>query len=200
MPEVCLCLGSSAGLAGTDRQQGSRATSRGRGGVSGADEFSRANSRRGEDMDNEFQRKVREFHDACGVVANERPTEADPSTRALRCRLLLEETKEFIRASGCTLIGAGDGVEVAILQGAEPDLNGMAQELADVQYVTSGAAVTFGIPLGAVFAEVHAANMRKAGPDGKVMKRPDGKVVKPDGWRGPDVAGVLARFNTKEKP
>ena len=49
-----------------------------------------------------------------------------------------------------------------------------------------------GIPLGAVFDEVHAANMRKVGPDGTVTRRPDGKVIKPEGWKGPVVAGVLA--------
>lgn len=140
----------------------------------------------------EFQDKVRQFHELMGVAVNDVPTVLDAKTRGLRCRLLLEEVKEFIRASGCTLIGAGDDVEVHPLVGALPDLAAMAHELTDIQYVTSGAAVTFGIPLDGCFNEVHAANMRKVGPDGTVQRRPDGKVIKPDGWTGPDVAAVLA--------
>jgi predicted HAD superfamily Cof-like phosphohydrolase len=141
----------------------------------------------------DFQAKVREFHKATGAATSTSPTTQDARTRALRCRLLLEETKEFIRASGCGLIGAGESVEVHIVVGAAPDLTAMAAELTDVQYVTSGAATTFGLPLPALFAEVHGANMRKVGPDGKARVRADGKVLKPDGWRPPDVAAVLKR-------
>ncbi len=35
-----------------------------------------------------------------------------------------------------------------------------------------------------IFDIVHAANMRKF-PDGVVLRREDGKVLKPDGWVGP---------------
>jgi len=33
--------------------------------------------------------------------------------------------------------------------------------------------------------------MRKVSADGKVRRRADGKVLKPDGWTPPDVAGVI---------
>lgn len=142
---------------------------------------------------NDYEAKVKQFHEAMVVSVNTAPTMLDGMTRALRCRLLLEETLEFIAASGCVIVHMGDGrMSVESMPDATtPDLTAMAQELADVQYVTSGAALTFGIPLAAVFDEVHAANMRKAGPDGTVKRRPDGKVMKPAGWRGPDVAAVL---------
>lgn len=42
-----------------------------------------------------------------------------------------------------------------------------------------------------VFAEVHLANMRKLGPDGLPIRREDGKVVKPEGWKRPDIQRVL---------
>lgn len=42
-----------------------------------------------------------------------------------------------------------------------------------------------------VFCEVHLANMRKLGPDGLPIKREDGKVMKPEGWKPPDIQRVL---------
>lgn len=41
-------------------------------------------------------------------------------------------------------------------------------------------------PFKALFDEVHAANMRKLGPDGKPIYRADGKNIKPAGWVGPN--------------
>lgn len=52
----------------------------------------------------------------------------------------------------------------------------------------------FGIrDLDVVIAEVHRANMAKRHPDGTVRRRVDGKVLKPSGWVGPDIAAVLNR-------
>lgn len=59
--------------------------------------------------------------------------------------------------------------------------------LADLIYVAVGAALELGIPLGAVWAEVHTANMRKVGGG----RRGDGKVLKPEGWTPPDVIGAV---------
>jgi len=41
-----------------------------------------------------------------------------------------------------------------------------------------------------VFAEVHRSNMAKL-VDGKVIRREDGKVLKPEGWTPPDVKGAM---------
>jgi predicted HAD superfamily Cof-like phosphohydrolase len=67
-----------------------------------------------------------------------------------------------------------------------------ADALADITYVVLGAALAWGVDLPAVFEEVHAANMRKIG--GPV--REDGKKLKPPGWEGPDIAGVLEKQKT----
>lgn len=70
------------------------------------------------------------------------------------------------------------------------DRMGIARELADVVYVAYGTADTLGIDLDAVFAEIHAANLRKFNPPGPLFD-PDGKLLKPPGWTPPDVARVL---------
>ena len=67
----------------------------------------------------------------------------------------------------------------------------IAHELADVVYIAYGTAHTMGLPLDAVIAAVHRANMAKVGPDGALRFRQDGKLLKPAGWRPADVAAVL---------
>ena len=141
----------------------------------------------------DYQAKLREWARMTGErmpAAPEMPTETE---RVLRCRLLLEETMEYISASGCNVLHWSDGrmtVE-ARPDMCEADFTAMAHENADVLYIAFGNAVAMGVDMGPVFEAVHAANMRKAGPDGTVQKRTDGKILKPDGWKPADVAAVL---------
>jgi predicted HAD superfamily Cof-like phosphohydrolase len=117
---------------------------------------------------------VREFHDVFGLASAERPENPPDELVALRQRLLEEEVDELVEA---------------VRGGRLPEV---ARELADVVYVAYGTAVTYGIDLDAVLAEVHQANMSKLGPDGRPVLC-DGKVQKGDGFAPPDVAGVLSR-------
>lgn len=110
---------------------------------------------------------VREFHAKFGV-----PDSASPDIsqhRELRIKLIAEEFRELRLA-----LDANDVVEVA-------------DALADLLYVTIGAALQWGIPLDRVFAEVHRSNMTKDGGG----KRADGKILKGPGYAPPDVAAVL---------
>jgi predicted HAD superfamily Cof-like phosphohydrolase len=114
------------------------------------------------------------FHLAFGLPTRTMPSvEVDPSTTELRIGLLIEEVAEFARAARAgNIIGIADG-------------------LADIVYVAYGAAVTYGIDLDAALAEVHRANMSKLDGSGRPVLRDDGKVVKSDRYRPPDIAGVL---------
>lgn len=48
------------------------------------------------------------------------------------------------------------------------------------------------LPLASIWAEVQRSNMAKV-VDGKVVRDPDtGKILKPEGWTPPDIAGVLS--------
>ncbi len=118
----------------------------------------------------ECQAMVREFHQACGLIAPDHPT-LDQFPGQLRVSLIQEEAREFAEA-----VEAGDMIE-------------MIDALCDLLYVTYGAAVTLGVDLEPHFAEVHRSNMAKQG--GPV--RPDGKQLKPEGWRPPRLAEILAR-------
>jgi predicted HAD superfamily Cof-like phosphohydrolase len=118
---------------------------------------------------------VREFHLAFGLDARSIPTEVSAELAAHRGELLAEEAAEV--------------AEVAV---AGP-LDQLAHELADVVYVAYGTALVHGIDLDAVLAEVHRSNMSKRGPDGRVTRRADGKVLKGDHYEAPDVSAVLRR-------
>jgi len=102
------------------------------------------------------QQMVMAFHQMCGQTVQPWPMVATSDDRDLRIALVQEECGEL---------------EEALSVG---DLTGIAQELADVLYVVYGTAVTYGINLAPVFAEVHRANMSKR----EGTRRPDGKWVK----------------------
>lgn len=122
---------------------------------------------------------VKEFHDAFGHVVNVSFSERE---LFLRGSLIDEEARE--------LAAEIDNLRMRIVNG-EPfsvhDVADLLKEMADLQYVISGLAVAFGLPLDAVFADVHASNMSKLGPDGKPIYREDGKVVKGPNYAPPDI-------------
>lgn len=150
-------------------------------------------------MSDTYESQVRRFHEATGQPCPSVPAMPDAETRALRVRLLLEEVLEFANASGVEVLSRtslvmadGSDFEVRALPYMRSDLPAMAHEATDVLYVAVGTLVAMGAPVDACFAEVSAANLRKA-PGGKVQRRADGKVLKPEGWKPADVGAVLAR-------
>ncbi len=112
---------------------------------------------------------VRSFHVAFDLPRRDVPQAAAPDERALRQSLIREEFEEFVRASEAD------------------DLVGVADALADLLYVVYGAAVTYGIDIRPVFAEVHRSNMAKVGG----RKNAVGKLLKPEGWQPPQLEPIL---------
>lgn len=76
---------------------------------------------------------------------------------------------------------------------ANGDVYEVADGLADMVWVIMGLAASAGIPFNVVWNEVKASNMSKC-VDGKVIKREDGKVMKPDSYFKPDIKGILEVF------
>jgi NTP pyrophosphatase (non-canonical NTP hydrolase) len=114
---------------------------------------------------------VRAFHDKFGLVVRDTP-EWDQDAADRRVEHIREEFKEL---------------EDAVL---EPSMPETADALADIVYLCYGLAANLGIPLDAVIREVQRANMDKVRDDGPARKF---GIKKPEGWRGPDVEGVLKR-------
>jgi len=127
--------------------------------------------------------RVWEFHDAVGATPPESPTVPPPRTLELRRTLIVEEYEEVMEAFDRLHASRQNGAAISPMLLAE-----LAQELADLLYVTYGGFVDCGLDADAIFAEVHRANLQKArGP-----KRPDGKSLKPTDWTPPNVAGLIS--------
>jgi predicted HAD superfamily Cof-like phosphohydrolase len=74
----------------------------------------------------------------------------------------------------------------------EGDVIGVIDALQDLKYVIYGYELRLGISGEEHFAEVQDRNMAKVDPvTGKVVRREDGKILKPDGWTQPDHEAVL---------
>ena len=119
---------------------------------------------------------VRDFHEAFGQRVGSKPWLPYGDERDLRMRLMKEEMKEYEQAEH------------------NNDLNNLAVELADIIYIACGTAVSYGIPLDDVFNAIHQANMNKL-VDGKVIRREDGKIKKPEGWQPADIEGILKKYS-----
>src|SRR5688572_2931201 len=118
-----------------------------------------------------WQQQVLDFHEKFGALVNKTPTVPGPGERALRRALIDEEVNKELGP--------------AIMEG---NLVKIADGCADAIYVILGTAVAFGIDLEPIWDEVHRTNMAKEGGG----QRADGKIMKPAGWRPPDVRGLLA--------
>lgn len=116
---------------------------------------------------------VEDFMEAMGQEVNAVPTFPEDDIQRLRLDLIEEELDELHYA-----IDNKDMVEIA-------------DALGDLLYVVYGAGHAFGIDLDECFKEIHASNMSKLGPDGKPIKREDGKVLKPDTFFPPDLKSIL---------
>lgn len=74
------------------------------------------------------------------------------------------------------------------------DVVEIADACADIIWVVEGLCHSLGIPLQQVWDEVARSNMSKT-VNGKLIKREDGKVLKPDTYSPPDIEKILFSGN-----
>lgn len=120
---------------------------------------------------------VKEFHEKFGLHVEENPTLPNEQTRELRKKLLREEVDEYLEAED------------------NDDLTEMCRELSDVLYIVYGTAVSYGLPIDAMFREIHQSNMSKLDKDGKPLIREDGKILKGENFKKPDPERVMAKHS-----
>ena len=118
-----------------------------------------------------------EFNQAFDIPKLDSPDIGPEDMIEFRIKLLREEVEEYAEAAR-----AGDMVEIL-------------DALADIGYILAGTIINHGMQhiYDDAFNEVHRSNMAKL-VDGKVLRREDGKVMKPEGWTPPQ----LAQFLNKE--
>lgn len=112
---------------------------------------------------------VKDFMIAMEQATPATPRMPSPEVVKLRLDLIEEELEELTLATQLK------------------DVVGVADAIADLLYVTFGAAAAFGIDIRPIWTEVQRSNMAKVG--GPV--REDGKRLKPPGWTPPDVLREL---------
>lgn len=115
-----------------------------------------------------------EFNQAFDIPKLDSPGLGSKELVELRIKLLEEEVREYAEAAR-----SGDLVEVL-------------DALADIGYILAGTVINHGMQniYDDAFNEVHRSNMAKL-VDGKVIRREDGKVLKPEGWQPPQLAQFL---------
>lgn len=122
--------------------------------------------------------KVSEFNKLFRLSGDVEQKRKDIEGIKLRCNLLLEEVVEYFEE-------ISKGIEEIERDGeiSKETLMRITAENADIRYIVAGDADILGLPTNLAFNRIHAANMRKVGPDGKVLRREDGKVLKPCDWK-----------------
>jgi len=120
---------------------------------------------------NKEQSMVLDFHKRFSVKIQTSPRLLDEKTTKLRHDLIAEELDEFRVAAH------------------ERNLVKVADAIADMLYVVYGTAVSYGIDIEPVFAEVHHSNMSKSDPE--VIRAPNGKVLKGANWSPPNIEEKL---------
>jgi predicted HAD superfamily Cof-like phosphohydrolase len=125
--------------------------------------------------------QVRAFQTAFDAPMPEKPTLLDPKRAKLRHKLLQEEVTEIKKA--------------LLIEDELEALEEISDGIVDSMYTLLGTAHEYGVAdrLALMFDEVHNANMRKLGEDGKPIYRKDGKVIKPEGWTPPNLKTILNR-------
>lgn len=123
------------------------------------------------------EQTVAQFHRATGLPLW---TDFEADVIGLRRRLLREEFEELDAELEELQRLCNGGKNIPI-----QNLINTLKEFADLQYVLSGAAVTFGFPLDTAFNRVHESNMSKLDDDGKPVKDTGGKVLKGPNYRPP---------------
>ncbi len=119
---------------------------------------------------------VREFHEKFSLPQGVPGAFPEDARAILRIRLMLEELVEVIEA-----IQLHDYVN-------------LAKELADALYVIYGTAIEYGMPIEAIFAEVHRSNLTKT-----LIADSGGKILKGEDYKAPDIATVLENFMRQRK-
>jgi len=108
-----------------------------------------------------------------------------PEQLAMWQTMLAEEWQEFAEALADYQSVAEQPPAEQLRRRAELTAEGV-----DVLNVLVGLLLSQGLPVEAMFDAIHAANLRKQ-VDGRVVRRADGKILKPDGWQPADKDGVI---------
>lgn len=127
-----------------------------------------------------------------------RTEETSTSQATLYLRLTCEEFGELLCAANPenakTIKALIDALTLFASVTPDAHLGEMFDGVIDTLVTTIGVGVSMNFPMQEGWREVLRTNMAKVGPDGKVTRRADGKVLKPEGWKPPNLNSILRNF------
>lgn len=146
-------------------------------------------------------RRVREFHFKYGHKVRDTPTIPTDDEVRFRLKLIIEEFEELLLAAfdnpedeswgdsesihGAIEDGFVELQELARIAPIAVDFPEFIDACEDLKFVIEGTEITAGVYAPPLATAVFDANM------GKDPNGPDGKPVKPPGWKPPDIRGLL---------
>ena len=148
-------------------------------------------------------KKVYKWTEATGVACPNRPRRMDRDEVQFIINMVTSELVELAQ----TVTDCPDDAITMVQQGAHVDVSldyvqsesvlkivsEQADAAVDVMYYLYNAFAKKGVNLDSVFDVVHAANEAKRHPDGTFHRRADGKVLKPDDWKEPNIDAEIER-------
>ena len=143
-------------------------------------------------MSGDWQKDVQDFKEKVGQEVNTSPSLPSEDSISLQVELIREEVDRELLPflEKLTKKGSWDSETFA------EDLASVADGVADAIYVLLGTAISFGIHLQPIWDAIQEANMLKYGGG----TRKDGKILKPEGWKHPDIKALVEhQFNHPEK-
>ena len=148
---------------------------------------------------------VREFTEAAGTKCPDKPKPMTREDVMFLVRMKLSEIDELV----CTVTENAEECEKFLqeaLSSRDPCKNfkyeteteliaAQFDALVDDHYYSLNVSARHGVNLDRVFGVVHDANMAKRDPTtGKFLRREsDGKILKPAGWKAPDIEAEIER-------
>lgn len=136
--------------------------------------------------------RVKEFHKAMGIPMSESNVK---DAVEFRLRLIWEEYREVLDAAGYI-----PDLEVGFRRsGHDMDPINFLKELADLDYVVAGTAVTFDWDFNEAGRRVHESNMSKLGNEGEPVRRADGKVMKGPNYKAPYLTDLVEKSDGRNE-
>lgn len=150
---------------------------------------------------------VKHFMTVFGQDVPIKPTVPNIDVIKLRIKLILEETQELVDAVTIAqwdshpvlesikqgFEGLNNDIQSLTQEDFDVDMVGAADAFTDIEYVTLGGGVAFGIDLDDTFNEVHSSNMSKLDANGKPIRNEFGKVQKSELYRAPNLLARLVK-------
>jgi len=147
---------------------------------------------------------VRDFTIAAGQDAPDVPTKVMTKEQInFICKMIIDEMLELC-ATAYTPSESKEMFKDLIDNAKEVPFNGdqglletigeQHDAFVDIIYYIQNCAVKNGVNLSKLFKVVHEANMNKKDPKtGLFLKREDGKIIKPEGWKAPDITEEIRK-------